>query len=257
MKSNDSALSQNNCDFDKGHNLFIFREIPILAGITTVDFGDFSQKADNYQRPQIIAELKMALQADTAIALRHTHNLQIKLIDNFSYREDYDADALILLRSGYSKFNPVIYSATAGSPVVILTDAAQTAIALIYCGWREIYGRLLHAAVVRFCSAAGIDKKSEIIAWIWPGTCKQCFRVWPDSDIKRFMNTDFPHEKGRIDLRRMIVDQLLDANLELPNIRSSSLCAYHSRYGEGFYFFNAYGRTKKTDKNAVFAKFKD
>lgn len=225
--------------------MFLLQNFPFQTGITTKAFGDFNASNENEKQ----LELQDFLGAEKFVRLRHQHGKQVVVLkDGDNIKESYLGDALIMCPQ--KRRSLAVFSSSADCPTIVLASPSSNFLGIIHSGWRGTYQNIVREAI----SLAKWNFKQEVKnlqAFLWPGICKSCY------EFGKEMKDYFPGriDKGHLDLKALIKEQLLKEGIREENIFSTDLCSKHSRYG-GDYFFASYRRDKDDNRSMVFALLK-
>lgn len=169
--------------------------------------------------------------------MHQVHDVKIAFIDRPDIsKEELDGyDALVTNLKGVA-----IGVRTADCIPVLLYDPVNKVAAAVHSGWRGTLARICSKVVNMMVSKYGSSVK-DIVAFIGPGICEDCFQVGEEVAIK-FRDAGFdieniwsfrgPSQKGslqgghHINLKRACRETLIDCGVKPENIQTSDLCTY-------------------------------
>jgi len=181
---------------------------------------------------------KLALPSEP-IWLEQTHSTKVVNVHQTDLRK---ADASIAQKSGF-----VLAVLTADCLPVLLTNSNGTEIAAIHAGWRGLVGGIMENTI-----SSMQTNPSELLAWVGPGICGNCFEIGGDVlDIfvshPMFENAMIHQTntyKWLFNLKALAVKILQKSGLNLIN--NSNYCTF-----ERADLFYSYRRAMKTGRIAT------
>lgn len=187
---------------------------------------------------------RMALQKTLSLPspphwLEQTHSTMVVSIPESPSRK---ADASIT-----NQCQQVLAVMTADCLPILLSDLNGTEVAAIHAGWRGLLNGIIENTLSSMQS-----KPENLIAWIGPGICAQCFEIGKDvlptfiqhPAFKPWMIEEYANEKWRFDLPGLAQRILQRAGLNL--ISNSKYCTL-----ERSDLFYSYRREIKTGRMAT------
>jgi len=157
------------------------------------------------------------------------------------------ADAAI---SRYKEFPLVVMSADC-LPLTV-SNKQGTEIAVIHAGWRGLLNGVIHNTISKLNS-----KKYEIIVWVGPAICQNCYEVGDEvytlfTNKLPFCDTAFKRKKGKwyMDLSR--IAELILQDLGIDTVFQSNTCTYEH---ENEYY--SYRRNPQTGRIATLVWFNE
>lgn len=148
--------------------------------------GQYS--ADSYEN--VLANFK--LMADTIdipvenmVYTKQTHTTNIKIVDNYNKgmgiikERDYDNIDGIITNTN----NLCLVSSFADCIPVTLVDAKKGVIAALHSGWKGTVGNISQNGIECMKESFGCNE-ADIIAFVGPGICKNCYQVSEDVAIE-------------------------------------------------------------------------
>jgi len=235
--------SKNNLEPSSTGNFFSFRSFPGSAGVTTNSFGDWGRQNPN--RQQLFERLMDLTSSNYFIKVTSRHQNKLVSINN-NCQNYIEADATIY--QPVANFSPVIMFSTADCPVVIIADQQGTVVGIIRASWREIEANLIVKVVNQLAVRFGL-LPAGLRAWVWPGICPHCLPL--SRELKSLFSRNI--KNGKLDLKTLIITQLIKAGVSGENIATTSLCSSHSRQGDKNLFYSKKRREDGT-QNIVFVK---
>jgi copper oxidase (laccase) domain-containing protein len=228
------------------------KKFPALAGITnrwaseTGDFGygDFSapSMSEEYKASRILARAIGGVCNHGKIIPEHGD----KIVFSDKCHGYHRADGLIEFNPEPKKMAVTLFSITADCPTVVFASADQNLIGIVHSGWKGCHLNIAQKAVELIWHKTKIDPKT-IYVGIFPGICGKCFNV--NDDVGKI----FPsfYKNGRINLTKIILDQLFLSGIIPDNISISPYCSYCT-HTKGAYPFFSYRRDETRQRNTVF-----
>lgn len=224
------------------------RKFPALAGITTNAAGNFATWNNNQQAEFC---LNNHLARETCGNCNY-HKLipdhedkigNARNCGNWWHGDgfwDYEKDFLKNKKIGES-----LFSITADCPTVVISSLDQSFISIVHSGWRGTEKKI-SAKAIAIARGLGIPC-SDLTIGLFPGICGQCYDVGPE------MAKIFPGGivGGKLDLRGVILSQLLDADINADQIFIMRYCSYETKV-DGQPIFQSVRRNKTLERNAVF-----
>ena len=171
------------------------------------------------------------------IQMHQVHDVKVAVVDRGDLtRDELDGyDAMITDLPGVT-----IGVRTADCIPVLLYDPVKKAAAAIHSGWRGTVSKIIGKTVIKMQSTYA-SQPSDILAFIGPGICVDCFQVGEEVALK-FKETGFDinslwsfrgpktgngMEGGHhIDLKEACRQTLVESGLKNENIQISGLCTY-------------------------------
>ena len=171
------------------------------------------------------------------VQMHQVHDVKVAVVDraDISPQELDGYDAMITNLPGVA-----IGVRTADCIPVLLYDPVRTAAAAIHSGWRGTVFKIIGKTVSKMQSAYA-SQPSDILAFIGPGICVDCFQVGEEValnfkeagfDINSLWSFRGPKtgngmEGGHhIDLKEACRQTLVESGLKNENIQISGLCTY-------------------------------
>ena len=171
------------------------------------------------------------------VQMHQVHDVKVAVVDREDIsRDELDGyDALITDLSGVA-----IGVRTADCIPVLLYDPVKKIAAAIHSGWRGTVSKIIGKTVIKMQSAYA-SQPSDILAFIGPGICVDCFQVGEDVALKfkeagfdinslwsfRGPKTGNGMEGGHhIDLKEACRQTLVEYGLKNENIQITGLCTY-------------------------------
>ena len=171
------------------------------------------------------------------VQMHQVHDVKVAVVDRGDMtRDELDGyDAMITDLPGV-----VIGVRTADCIPVLLYDPVKKAAAAIHSGWRGTVSKIIGKTVIKMQSTYA-SQPSDILAFIGPGICVDCFQVGEEVALK-FKETGFDinslwsfrgpktgngMEGGHhIDLKEACRQTLVESGLKNENIQINGLCTY-------------------------------
>ncbi|EHL29145.1 peptidoglycan editing factor PgeF [Legionella drancourtii] len=204
-----------------------------ICALSTTRLSGFSQTPYNFNnlglgigdndqhvlqnRQQLVEQLQLPGEPQW---LRQTHSTHCVLVEEESNR---DADASITRSSTH----PLVIL-TADCLPIVLCNRQGTEIAAIHAGWRGLVNGIVENTLAKMRS-----KASELLAWIGPAICQQCYEV--GDEVYQTFTSKYPESKlaftsvnakWRANLPK-IAEMVL--NLQSVNaVYQSELCTFES-----------------------------
>ena len=175
------------------------------------------------------------------VQMHQVHDVKVAVVDRGDLtRDELDGyDAMITDLPGVA-----IGVRTADCIPVLLYDPVKKAAAAIHSGWRGTVSKIIGKAVIKMQSTYA-SQPSDILAFIGPGICVDCFQVGEEVALK-FKETGFDinslwsfrgpktgngMEGGHhIDLKEACRQTLVESGLKNENIQISDLCTYEDNH---------------------------
>jgi YfiH family protein len=171
------------------------------------------------------------------VQMHQVHDVKVAVVDRGDLtRDELDGyDAMITDLPGVT-----IGVRTADCIPVLLYDPVKKAAAAIHSGWRGTVSKIIGKTVIKMQSTYA-SQPSDILAFIGPGICVDCFQVGEEVALK-FKETGFDinslwsfrgpktgngMEGGHhIDLKEACRQTLVESGLKNENIQITGLCTY-------------------------------
>ena len=171
------------------------------------------------------------------VQMHQVHDVKVAVVDRGDMtRDELDGyDAMITNLPGVT-----IGVRTADCIPVLLYDPVKKAAAAIHSGWRGTVSKIVGKTVIKMQSTYA-SQPSDILAFIGPGICVDCFQVGEEVALK-FKETGFDinllwsfrgpktgngMEGGHhIDLKEACRQTLVEYGLKNKNIKITGLCTY-------------------------------
>lgn len=171
------------------------------------------------------------------VQMHQIHDVKVAVVDRGDLTKDEldGYDAMITDIPGVA-----IGVRTADCIPVLLYDPVKKAAAAIHSGWRGTVSKIIGKTVIKMQSAYA-SQPSDILAFIGPGICVDCFQVGEEVALK-FKETGFDinslwsfrgpktgndMEGGHhIDLKEACRQTLVESGLKNENIQITGLCTY-------------------------------
>ena len=171
------------------------------------------------------------------VQMHQVHDVKVAVVDRGDLtRDELDGyDAMITNLPGIT-----IGVRTADCIPVLLYDPVKKAAAAIHSGWRGTVSKIIGKTVIKMQSTYA-SQPSDILAFIGPGICVDCFQVGEEVALK-FKETGFDinslwsfrgpktgngMEGGHhIDLKEACRQTLVESGLKNENIQITGLCTY-------------------------------
>ena len=171
------------------------------------------------------------------VQMHQVHDVKVAVVDRGDLtRDELDGyDAMITNLPGVA-----IGVRTADCIPVLLYDPVKKAAAAIHSGWRGTVSKIVGKTVIKMQSTYA-SQPSDILAFIGPGICVDCFQVGEEVALK-FKETGFDinslwsfrgPKKGNgmegghhIDLKEACRQTLVESGLKNENIQITGLCTY-------------------------------
>lgn len=171
------------------------------------------------------------------VQMHQVHDVKVAVVDRGDLtRDELDGyDAMITDLPGVT-----IGVRTADCIPVLLYDPVKKAAAAIHSGWRGTVSKIIGKTVIKMQSTYA-SQPSDILAFIGPGICVDCFQVGEEVALK-FKETGFDinslwsfrgpktgngMEGGHhIDLKEACRQTLVEFGLKNENIQITGLCTY-------------------------------
>lgn len=171
------------------------------------------------------------------VQMHQVHDVKVAVVDRGDMtRDELDGyDAMITDLPGVT-----IGVRTADCIPVLLYDPVKKAAAAIHSGWRGTVSKIVGKTVIKMQSTYA-SQPSDILAFIGPGICVDCFQVGEEVALK-FKETGFDinslwsfrgpktgngMEGGHhIDLKEACRQTLVESGLKNENIQITGLCTY-------------------------------
>ena len=171
------------------------------------------------------------------VQMHQVHDVKVAVVDRGDLtRDELDGyDAMITNLPGVT-----IGVRTADCIPVLLYDPVKKAAAAIHSGWRGTVSKIIGKTVIKMQSTYA-SQPSDILAFIGPGICVDCFQVGEEVALK-FKETGFDinslwsfrgpktgngMEGGHhIDLKEACRQTLVESGLKNENIQITGLCTY-------------------------------
>ena len=173
--------------------------------------------------------------------MNQVHDVKVAVVNRGDLtRDELDGyDAMITDLPGVA-----IGVRTADCIPVLLYDPVKKAAAAIHSGWRGTVSKIIGKTVIKMQSTYA-SQPSDILAFIGPGICVDCFQVGEEVALK-FKETGFDinslwsfrgpktgngMEGGHhIDLKEACRQTLVESGLNNENIQISELCSYEDNH---------------------------
>ena len=175
------------------------------------------------------------------VQMHQVHDVKVAVVDRGDLtRDELDGyDAMITDLPGVA-----IGVRTADCIPVLLYDPVKKAAAAIHSGWRGTVSKIIGKTVIKMQSTYA-SQPSDILAFIGPGICVDCFQVGEEVALK-FKETGFDinslwsfrgpktgngMEGGHhIDLKEACRQTLVESGLKNENVQISDLCTYEDNH---------------------------
>ena len=227
-----------------------FHNFPAQSGITTNNFGSthFINNPDHEFFCKKL--LDITNKNNCYCKIRPDHSDKVVLIKYESRSVEYLCDALVFVKKRFNNawMKPTLISNTADCPTIVVTHSQSGTRSIIHSGWKGTYKNITGKTIKIIRKEGGINPNS-LYAYVWGGICGDCYEVGPD--FKKY----FPEKiiNGRLDLKKIIIEQLLESGMRKERIITSDYCSYHSKDKNGQYFFRSHRREKNAGlRNSVF-----
>ena len=194
-------------------------------------FHFFSTRESGSNKLEQLSKL-ITVPVDNIVIPQQTHGPNVKIITPANKAEIHLAtDALVTKHRGIC-----ITIKTADCTPILLFDPIQKAVAAIHSGWRgtaqNITGKTIDVLKQQFHS-----KPENIIAAIGPSIGQENYEVGPEvveqfqklfPAVSSILNSSgCPVRKAKLSVRNAILQQLLNAGLNLLNIDVTNLCTFN------------------------------
>ena len=171
------------------------------------------------------------------VQMHQVHDVKVAVVDRGDLtRDELDGyDAMITDLPGVA-----IGVRTADCIPVLLYDPVKKATAAIHSGWRGTVSKIIGKTIIKMQTTYA-SQPSDILAFIGPGICADCFQVGEEVALK-FKETGFDinslwsfrgpktgngMEGGHhIDLKEACRQTLVECGLKNENIQVTGLCTY-------------------------------
>lgn len=153
-----------------------FSQAPYNSNNLGLGIGDNDQHVLQ-NRQQLVEHLHLPGEPQW---LRQTHSTHCVLVEEESNRE---ADAAI----SRSSTHPLVIL-TADCLPIVLCNKQGTEIAAIHAGWRGLVNGIVENTLAKMHSQA-----SELLAWIGPAICQQCYEV--GDEVYQTFTSKYPESK--------------------------------------------------------------
>jgi copper oxidase (laccase) domain-containing protein len=217
---------------------------PLRNGISNFYMGDFGiggqswEEMNNQHR-----RLLYVLEGEIMHRLVPQHGSKINYGGEGKGINYIKGDALITLPN---EEKTVLACSTGDCPILLLTDSGKDFAAIIHCGWKSIKEKAIPKTL-------NIVKKSfflnQVQAGLFPGICVGCYEVTRGFAEGYFDNYILPNNK--IDLKEIIVDQLIDNGIDKNKIQKNNYCSAHET-SNGGYLYYSHRRDGNGKRNIVF-----
>ena len=171
------------------------------------------------------------------VQMHQIHDVKVAVVDRGDLTKDEldGYDAMITNLPGVT-----IGVRTADCIPVLLYDPVKKAAAAIHSGWRGTVSKIIGKTVIKMQSTYA-SQPSDILAFIGPGICVDCFQVGDEVALKfkeagfdinslwsfRGPKTGNGMEGGHhIDLKEACRQTLVESGLKNENIQITGLCTY-------------------------------
>ena len=171
------------------------------------------------------------------VQMHQVHDVKVAVVDRGDLtRDELDGyDAMITDLPGVA-----IGVRTADCIPVLLYDPVKKAAAAIHSGWRGTVSKIIGKTVIKMQTTYA-SQPSDILAFIGPGICVDCFQVGEEVALKfkeagfdinslwsfRGPKTGNGMEGGHhIDLKEACRQTLVESGLKNENIQITGLCTY-------------------------------
>ena len=171
------------------------------------------------------------------VQMHQIHDVKVAVVDRGDLTKDEldGYDAMITDIPGVA-----IGVRTADCIPVLLYDPVKKAAAAIHSGWRGTVSKIIGKTVIKMQSTYA-SQPSDILAFIGPGICVDCFQVGDEVALKfkeagfdinslwsfRGPKTGNGMEGGHhIDLKEACRQTLVESGLKNENIQITGLCTY-------------------------------
>ena len=175
------------------------------------------------------------------IQMNQVHDVKVAVVDRVDIPQDEldGCDAMITYLPGVA-----IGVRTADCIPVLLYDPVKKAAAAIHSGWRGTVSKIISKTVAKMRTAYS-SQPSDLLAFIGPGICMDCFQVGEEVALKfkeagfdidslwafRGPKTGNGMEGGHhIDLKEACRQTLVESGLKNENIQISELCSYEDNH---------------------------
>lgn len=172
------------------------------------------------------------------VQMHQIHDVKVAVVDRGDLTKDEldGYDAMITNLPGVT-----IGVRTADCIPVLLYDPVKKAAAAIHSGWRGTVSKIIGKTVIKMQSTYA-SQPSDILAFIGPGICVDCFQVGDEVALKfkeagfdinslwsfRGPKTGNGMEGGHhIDLKEACRQTLVESGLKNENIQITGLCTYY------------------------------
>lgn len=220
VEINDSTNIKTSClNYSKNEDIVLIANFKAKLGITTNDFG--STEISSPKEPRLNQTLLKFTKANVFGKIHAQHGADIAYFD-YSSKDPYPKVDAIIADLRYTDKIPLLLANTADCPIIAIADQNKSVLALIHSGWKgsrlNIVGKTVDTIVKDF----EINPKL-LTAYIWPGISQEYYQVSPE--LKTFFGK-WVNANNKLDLKGVILEQLLFAGLSLDTIYTSKFCAY-------------------------------
>jgi len=230
--------------FCSDYKLAFFKDFPVKHFLTTNFYGDFSfMNPDEFNQNR---SLRNELESDYFIKIRAQHGERVIITASNEHNTYKECDAVVQYGDGSRR---ALIGNTGDCTMILLASEADNPrlVGLIHSGWKSAKKNIVAAASLEMQNLGARPEK--IMAAVWPGICPDCY---PAETV--FHDSFLPYaKKGKLNLKRMIIDQLTASGIKPKNIFSVSsekYCSSHSRFN-GKYIWSSYKRDGNTERNAI------
>lgn len=223
-----------------------FKKIPVFnfcttrhGGVSLLPFStcntgfNTNDKFENIVENRIIVSKRLGIPVENFVLLKQVHSDKIHYVSEKDCRKFLDIPAI----EGDAMF-------TDQSHIAIAVTLADCVGVIIYCpdknivgvchsGWKGTLLNICGKLVDNMVKNCGCDT-GKIIAGISPAICKNCYTVGCEivqSFPSQYSCHIFENQDGwHIDLKGIVVSQLIEKGLEKENIFSSDICTYENTH---------------------------
>ncbi|MBQ7668211.1 MAG: peptidoglycan editing factor PgeF [Clostridia bacterium] len=221
-------------------NLLKKYEAKIVAGITLreTDFIHVNPSSETFidARKSICDEFN--IEDSSLYFLNQVHGKTLKIVEEDTSNKIEDYDGLITNCS-----NKMLLTCYADCVPIILYDYEKNIVASVHSGWKGTIAEIGKNAVFTMREKYGSNKEN-IIACIGPSIGGCCFDV--GQDVWQKFADKFPtsveESSEKVDLKKAVKEQLLNAGIKEENIEVSSICTKCS--SDDFYSYRAGDKDK-------------
>lgn len=206
----------------------------IFHTFTTKEDGNLAfhigDEIKNVENNHEMLAKKCGYKKETVVHMKQIHSNIVKIINkNDNFANPPTCDALITNK----KDTPLMVMVADCSPILFY-DPKQKIIAVAHAGRAGAFNNIIHNVIESFkddfCS-----QTEDILVVIGPAICKNCYEVG-DEIYKEAQKLDLLYafekkdEKQYLDIRKILFQQLKDANILEKNIEISQICSQCNKH---------------------------